>query len=127
VVCTGAFAVFYAALREFTGALEANAGAMSLTIAINFLANRHLTFRHADGSLAIQALQYLFVYLVGLGASTLVLHGALQAVGQPSRGLETLLAVASGLAATVIRYLLLSWWVFRGPRAQPDALETASS
>jgi len=121
VVCTVAFTLLYGTFRSVISPLEANFVALSVTISLNFLANRWLTFR-AQGSLPRQALQYLAVYGVGLGASTIVLRLALGAADRPGRLLETLIALAASGVATVIRFLLLSAWVFRpGPTAKAAA------
>lgn len=54
----------------------------------------------------------------GAGASSAVLHLGLQVVDEPARTFETALAVGAGGVATIIRFLLLSIWVFR-PKAVP--------
>lgn len=112
-VCTLLFAAIYTAGRSFTGPLESNVLAVSLTVVLNFFANRRFTFDAARGPIHVQAAQYALVYVVGLGASTGLLYLALEVWRQPSRPLETLLAVASGGLATVIRFVLLSAWVFK--------------
>ncbi|MCA9831477.1 MAG: GtrA family protein [Dehalococcoidia bacterium] len=112
---TAAFVVLYAALREITAPLPANAFALTLTMGANFLANRRYTFQVRGGSLFVHALQYGVAYGLGLAASTLVLAIGIGLAGEPGRTVETAIALASGLVATVIRYVLLSAWVFRKP------------
>ena len=115
VICTVAFALIYSALRQFTGPLASNVGAFSSTIGLNFLANRHLTFRRHRGKLLTQAAGYGAVYVVGLGASSAALWAALDVFRHPAGVEELLLALGSGVLATVVRYLMLNRWVFREP------------
>ncbi len=118
VVSTGAFVVLYALGRTWVGPLTANFAALSLTMLFNFAANRKYTFAATHGPIHVQAVQYLAVYVLGLGASSAVLHLGLQVVDEPARTFETALAVGAGGVATIIRFLLLSIWVFR-PKAVP--------
>ena len=115
VICTLAFAVAYSLLRRALGPIEANLAALSLTITLNFLANRRYTFQAADGQIERQLPGYAVVYLIGLGVSSAVLAIALKLAGPQPASLETLLALAAGFAATVVRFVLLSAWVFRAP------------
>jgi len=112
-ISTGAFVVIYAIARTAMAPLAANFTALSLTMLFNFAANRKYTFQAGDGALHVQGAQYLAVYLLGLVASSAVLHLSLEVVSEPPRALETLIAVAAGGVATVIRFVLLSAWVFR--------------
>lgn len=116
-ICTVLFAGIYALARSFTGPLEANVIAVSLTVVVNFLANRRFTFDATDGAIHVQAALYAIVYIFGLGASTGLLYVALEIWREPNRPIETLMAVASGGVATVIRFVLLSVWVFPQRRA----------
>lgn len=112
--CTAAFAVLYAALRGAgMGPLAANGTALLATMGINFAANRTLTFRAAGGPLARQFAGYVAAYLLGLGASTVVLAGLLGLLGHPRGLLDTAAAVAAGLAATAVRFVLMRAYVFR--------------
>jgi hypothetical protein len=61
---------------------------------------------------------YLVVYLAGLAASSTTLFVALHAFSHPGSLLETLLALASGALATLVRFVLLSRWVFHAPIAR---------
>ena len=116
-ISTAAFVALYALARTMVGPLAANFFALSLTMLFNFAANRKYTFRMTQGAWPVQGVQYLAVYLLGLGASSGALHVSLTLVSEPPRPLETLLAVAAGAVATVIRFVLLSIWVFRPARA----------
>jgi putative flippase GtrA len=112
-ICTVAFAVLYNLFRSFANPTGANLLALGLTMVINFAANRRFTFQARSGSLPGQVVRYALVYVVGLVASTLVLDLGLEVVARPGRIVETLIALASGAVATVIRFLLLRAWVFR--------------
>lgn len=111
-ISTAAFAVLYALARTVVGPLVANLAALSLTMLFNFTANRYYTFRATQGPWPLQGAQYLVVYILGLGVSSAVLLVSLQVVSEPPRTVETLMAVAAGAGATVIRFVLLSKWVF---------------
>lgn len=119
-VCTVAFALLYNAFRLAVPPLGANVGALSLTMVVNFAANRRFTFEAEHGPVARQALQYGVAYVIGLAGSTLALHVALVLFPAPGALLETLLAVGAGAVATVTRFVLLSAWVFR-PAPAPAA------
>jgi putative flippase GtrA len=95
------------------GPLEANLGALSSTLLINFAANRRLTFHAHSGRLLPQAAAYALVYLIGLGASSAALWLALEFFRHPSGLAELALAVGASGAATVIRFTMLTRWVFR--------------
>ncbi|MCC7363718.1 MAG: GtrA family protein [Dehalococcoidia bacterium] len=113
LACTAVYAVLFAAVRHEVGPLYANGLALTLTMGLNFAANRWLTFRARGRSVRTEAAQYAAVYLLGLAASTLALDVAIAAL-DPSRLMETPLAVACGAVATLIRFVLLSTWVFPG-------------
>ena len=116
-ICTVAFSIAYVLLRRVTGPIEANIVALSLTMTVNFLANRRFTFRAADGPLGSQIVGYLVVYVLGLGVSSTVLYVALAVASSPLALVETIIALGSGFTATVVRFVLLSAWVFRRPAA----------
>ncbi len=118
VISTGAFVALYALGRTLMGPIAANFTALSLTMLFNFAANRKYTFAATHGPIHVQAVQYLAVYVLGLGASSAVLQASLSLVSEPGRMLETGIATGAGGVATVIRFLLLSAWVFRRPRAR---------
>ncbi|MCK6565243.1 MAG: GtrA family protein [Dehalococcoidia bacterium] len=111
--CTVAFIGLYALGRVYLDPLAANIVALTLTMTFNFGANRRFTFEPNGDPLALQSARYGAAYLLGLGASTLTLHLALSLVHEPRRLIETFLAVGSGGVATVIRFALMSAWVFR--------------
>lgn len=122
VISTGAFVALYALGRTLMGPMAANFAALSLTMLFNFAANRKYTFAATHGPIHVQAVQYLAVYVLGLAASSGVLHLGLQVVTEPARAVETLIAVGAGGVATVIRFLLLSAWVFRRPPVRVESV-----
>lgn len=123
VVCTIMYALLYAALRHSFGPLTSNVIALVPTMAVNFAANRSLTFRAASGSLARQASLYLVAYLIGLGASSGFFALLLAILKPHSVTVETGTGIVAGLAATVVRYVLMSRWVFVVPRDHHHPLE----
>jgi putative flippase GtrA len=124
LICTGLYSLAYLALRSVASPIEANLLALSLTMTLNFAANRRYTFQAHGGRLLPQAFGYLLVYLVGLGASTLLLATSLALVSRPTAELEFLLALGSSFGATVVRFVLLSAWVFRGERSRGETTDT---
>ena len=75
-ICTILFAVLYDLFRTMATPVEANIAALSVTMPLNFAANRWLTFEGGSRSLWSEALQYGAVYLFGLACSSLVLAAA---------------------------------------------------
>jgi putative flippase GtrA len=122
VISTGAFVALYALGRTLMGPMAANFAALSLTMLFNFAANRKYTFEATHGPIHVQAVQYLAVYVLGLGASSAILQASLSLVSEPGRILETGIATGAGGGATVIRFLLLSAWVFRRPPARAGSI-----
>jgi putative flippase GtrA len=117
IACTAAFAVLYSLLRGLGAApLAANAVALLATMGANFLANRHLTFDAAAGPLLRQLAQYTGAYVLGLGASSVILAIGISVLGHPRGILDTGLALFAGLGATVVRFGLMRTWVFQGAR-----------
>jgi putative flippase GtrA len=114
VLCTAAFAVVYTLLRDAgLVPLAANAVALASTMGANFAANRHLTFRAADGPLASQLAGYAVAYALGLAASSVALAALQAGLDHPRGALDTGAGVAAGLAATLVRYVMMRGWVFR--------------
>jgi putative flippase GtrA len=122
VISTGAFVALYALGRTLMGPMAANFAALSLTMLFNFAANRKYTFEATHGPIHVQTVQYLAVYVLGLGASSAVLQASLSLASEPGRLLETAIATGAGGVATVIRFLLLSAWVFRRPPARAGGI-----
>ncbi|MYW05714.1 glycosyltransferase [Streptomyces sp. SID3343] len=114
VLSTLAHLLLYVLLRGGTGALAANALALTATTIANTAANRRWTFgvRGRAGAWTHQA-QGGLAFLVGLGLSSAALAGLHAAVERPARAVELGVLIGAGVVATVVRFLLLRVWVFR--------------
>jgi putative flippase GtrA len=113
IACTAAFALLYAGLRGAgVPSLTANALALATTMGINFAANRRLTFHAAGGDLARQLAGYGVAYLLGLAASSVALAVLEELLADPRGAVDAMAAVAAGVVATVVRFVLLRAWVF---------------
>lgn len=112
--CTAAFAVLYALLRAGGLApLAANAAALGLTMGVNFAANRRFTFAATEGPILRQLGGYVVAYGVGLAASSAGLVVLTALLHHPTGLLDVVTAVAAGLLATAVRFVLMRRWVFR--------------
>ena len=115
VASTLAYLLLFLLLRQGVGAQPANLVALLLTAVANTAANRRLTFgvRGRQDSGRHQA-QGLAVFGLGLGltSGSLALLHALS--GTPPVAVELGVLVAANLTATLLRFLLLRVWVFRG-------------
>lgn len=122
VLCTLVYTAIYPLLRIWLVPLAANAIALCLTMGVNFALNRRFTYRATGGSLRAQAAGYVVAYLIGLGASSLALHGLLRLLHNPGQPLDTLAALTAGSIATAIRFVLMRTWVFH-PRGREGWVE----
>ena len=120
---TLAYGVLYVALRGRLGAQEANALALAATAIANTAANRRFTFgfRGPQGALRHQ-LQGLLVFVCGLGVTSgaLWLLRAVRGDGHPL--VEVVLLTAANLFVTVMRFVLMRVWIFRGVRAEAETV-----
>ncbi|GAA0794858.1 glycosyltransferase [Spirilliplanes yamanashiensis] len=112
---TLAYLAIFAALRTGLGAQGANLVALAVTAVANTAANRRVTFgvRGPGGAWRHQA-QGLVVLGVGLGltsGSLALLHAVAAA---PHRSVEVAVLIAANLFATLVRFLMMRTWVFRG-------------
>ncbi|MFJ2186760.1 GtrA family protein [Kitasatospora sp. NPDC087861] len=115
VLSTLFYLLLFVAARGFTGAQAANLIALAVSAVANTAANRRFTFgvTGSEGALRHQ-LQGAVAFLIGLGLSSGALALLDLAVPNASRPVEVAgLVVANGLA-TVVRFVLLKVWVFRG-------------
>ncbi len=119
VVSTAAYVALFAALRLGLGAQASNLVALLLTALGNTAANRRLTFglRGPDSQARHQA-QGLVVFGIGLALTSGALAGLHAVTASPGRPLELGVLVAANLLATVVRFVLLRGWVFRGERSR---------
>src|SRR3954453_8240858 len=119
VLCTAAYALLYSLLRQTGMApLVANALSLTATMGANFAANRHYSFKASDGPLGSQLFGYVVAYLIGLAASSAVLAFLLALFGHPAGPADTALALAAGVVATGVRYVLMAGWGFK-PETSP--------
>ena len=122
VASTIAYLFLFLALRTFLGAQGANLAALLITAIANTSANRRLTFGVSGrAGAARHQLQGLVVFALGLSLTSGSLAALHAATVAPSRVLELTVLVAANLAATLLRFLLLRAWVFRGALRDADA------
>jgi putative flippase GtrA len=124
ILSTLAYGVLYVALRGRLGAQEANALALAATAIANTAANRRFTFgfRGPQGALRHQ-LQGLLVFACGLGVTSGALWTLRAVRGDGHPLVEVVLLTAANLFVTVMRFVLMRVWIFRGVRAE---VETAA-
>jgi putative flippase GtrA len=126
-VSTLAYALMYVVLRGASSPAAANAIALALTAGVNTQANRRWTFglrgrerllrQHAAG-----AIVFLLTLAVTSGALFL-LHKLDPGV---SRALELAVLIATGVTATVTRYLGLRFWVFSHKSLRVEGLRISA-
>ncbi|MGM1079320.1 glycosyltransferase [Streptomyces sp. H28] len=110
--------LLYTVLRPWTGAQAANALALLAGTLANTAANRRLTFGvRGRGGVLRHHLKGLAAFLVGLALTSGSLALLHRAAPGASPGAELLTLVLAGLAATLLRFLLLRAWVFPGTRS----------
>ncbi|MCU1508832.1 MAG: glycosyl transferase [Glaciihabitans sp.] len=117
VVSTAAFALLYLVFQLVTPAQLANFLALLVTTIGNTWANRRFTFRvRGTATMVKHQLQGLVVFGLAWGVTSGSLAG-LHAIN-PSASPNLQLAVLTGanLVATLLRFVLLRVWVFRGQR-----------
>ncbi|MFJ4093686.1 GtrA family protein [Kitasatospora sp. NPDC089913] len=102
----------YVGLRQVASPQVSNLVALAVSAVANTAANRRFTFgvTGSEGALRHQA-QGAVAFLIGLGLSV----GALELVEPAaSRPVEVGGLVLANVLATVVRFLLLKVWVFKG-------------
>ncbi len=115
VLSTIAYAFLYLVMRTVMPAQAANALSLLATAVGNTAANRRLTFgvRGSAGVLSDHA-KGLVTFLLGLAVTSGSL-AALHAVStEPGRLVELAVLTLANVCATVLRFVLYRWWVFRG-------------
>jgi putative flippase GtrA len=109
------YLLLFLLLRLALPAQPANLVALLITAIANTAANRRLTFGVRGGrDAARHQLQGLVVFAIGLAFTS----GALAIVGSAGRWVEVAVLVVANLLATVVRFVLLRSWVFRGHAPQ---------
>ncbi len=112
-VSTAVTLALFALLRLGMGPQAANALSLLVCTVLNTAANRRFTFgvRGRERALRHQA-QGLVVFAIGLVVSSGSLAALHLASGDVSRAAELTVLVVAGLAATLLRFLLLRAWLF---------------
>jgi putative flippase GtrA len=121
-VSTLAYAILYVLMRGHVGAQLANALALVVTAIANTAANRRFTFgfRGSDARMRHQ-LQGLLVFACGLAVTSGALW-ALRAIGgQGHTLLEVGVLTAANLFVTVMRFVMMRVWIFRGRHQGAEA------
>jgi glycosyltransferase involved in cell wall biosynthesis len=119
VASTIAYAILYLVLAGPFPAGAANVIALALTAVANTAANRRITFgRKGRAGAWRDQIQGAFVFLttVAITSGALLILDAIDR--RPPRALEVTVLVISSVAATVVRYLGLRFWVF-APAKEP--------
>ncbi|WP_256788996.1 bifunctional glycosyltransferase family 2/GtrA family protein [Frankia sp. AvcI1] len=116
-ISTLSYVVLYALLRAVLSAFDANLLALCVTVVGNTWANRRFTFRRTGRQRwARQFVESAMVFGVGLiisSAALAILHLLWQTSGVLS---EIVTVLASGVLATIVRFMLLRAWVFHPDR-----------
>lgn len=115
VASTVAYLVIYSLARQAMPAQAANLLALLTTAIANTAANRRLTFGIRGGADALRhQAQGLVVFGLGLACTSSALALLHAASPAPTVAWETGVLVAANLIATLMRFLLLRIWVFKG-------------
>ena len=116
---TLAYAVLFLALRQAVSAQAANVLALLITAVANTAANRRFTFGvRGSQDAGRHHVQALLVFGAALGLTS----GSLWALdlitsGSPPGLVEVGVLTFANLAATVLRFASMRWWIFRQVRA----------
>ena len=90
---------------------------------VNTAWNRRWTFRRRGRHRLLRNyLEASVAFVVGLAVSTAALALLRAVFGSPGRALDTVVLLAAGVLATVVRFVLFRNWVFR-PDRDPSATE----
>lgn len=112
VVTTLLYFAIYNLTRIAVAPVAANVVAWCVCLAAGFLLNSRITFRDRRGRWPTQLAGFLAVYVSSAVVTTLALNAFVETYG-PDKALENLLLVAVQVVLVLVRYLLLSTWVFR--------------
>lgn len=118
VASTVAFTLLYLALRGMgVTAQAANAVSQLVTAVANTAANRRVTFGIRGSA---HAGRHQVQGLIAFGAGLVVTSAALAALhavsARPARIIEVSVLIAATLVATLARFALYKYWVFRSRR-----------
>jgi len=115
VASTVAFVLLYLALRGLgVPAQAANLVCQFVTAVANTTANRRLTFGiRGSANAGRHQIQGLIAFGAGLAVTAAALAGLHAVSARPARIVEVIVLVAATLVATVVRFILYRFWVFR--------------
>lgn len=117
VLSTAAYLLLFLLLRGVLAAQPANLVALLVTAVANTAANRRVTFGIRGGPGAGRhQLQGLVVFALALALTSGSLGLLHLAAPSPARAVELAVLLAANAAATLLRFVLLRDWVFRGAR-----------
>jgi len=121
VASTVAFVLLYLGLRGLgVPAQAANLVCQLVTAVANTTANRRLTFGiRGTANAGRHQIQGLIAFGAGLAVTAAALAGLHAVTARPARIVEVIVLVAATLVATVVRFILYRFWVFR-PRQGPQ-------
>ena len=121
VASTAAYALLYLGLREVgVTAQVANATSLLLTAIANTAANRRLTFGVRGSENATKHLvQGMIAFAAGLALTSPALATLRLVSPKPSHVAEVTVLIAANLVATMVRFVLYRWWVFRPASSRP--------
>jgi len=115
IASTLAYAVLFLALRQAVSAQAANVLALMITAVANTAVNRRFTFgvrgSRDTGRHHVQAMLVFGAALVLTSGSLALLDVATS--GAPSHAAEVVVLTLANLAATVLRFASMRWWIFR--------------
>ena len=115
VASTVAYAVLFLLLRHVMPALAANATALLLTTIANTAANRRFTFGVRGRPEVIRhQVQALIVFGMGLALTSTSLALLERFAPDASRLVEVLVLTGANLFVTVMRFVAMRVWIFRG-------------
>lgn len=120
-VATAVYLLGFNLLRDAgLGAFGANALSVVVSTALAFVANRRFTFPGARERRALpQSLEFFFVVFVTILLSSLALWLLFRLWTDPGRLAENVALLASTGAMFVVRFVVMSRWVFDPARAKP--------
>jgi len=121
VASTALFTALYLALRGAgMPALAANAICQLVTAVANTAANRRLTFGIRGRTNVVRhQLQGLIAFGAGLALTSLALV-VLHAINpNPGRLVEVSVVVGATIVATLVRFVIYRFWVFRARKPEP--------
>jgi putative flippase GtrA len=122
-----AYLLLFLLLRDVGTAQEANLGALLVTTFGNTTANRRWTFGVCGRAGAGRAqLQGLLIFAIGLALTSGALAVLRAAVPAASRVVEIGVLVTATALATVLRFALFRFWVFRLDRSSEAASPQAA-